>query len=561
MKINFLNKILLVTLLPVAQQNLAQTTIVIPDTLAGNVIDLTLKHGTREFFTGTATQTIGYNGNYLGPTIILQKGQQVTLNLHNQLGDTTTTHWHGLHVTPANDGSPHNPVMDGSTWSPSFTVMDKAATYWYHPHLHGKTLAQVVKGAAGFIIVRDQEEAALNLPRTYGVDDVPLVFQWKTFDAAKQIVEMDEADNEVLVNGTLNGALDLPAQVVRLRLLNGSSHRFFNFGFADNRPFKQIASDAGLLDAPVSMTRLILGSGERAEILVDLSGLQGSTLKFRQFGTQLPQGYPGGPMMMGGMAGPRDNTDFDLLIIQVGAPTFNAVTAIPATLTANTAWPQAGASSRLLNFSAQPMMSMTNFFINGLKFDMETVNFSTQVSKTEIWTITNQTMMAHPFHIHGMHFYVLAVNGATPPANLRGRKDVVVVPPMNGSVKLILRYEDFSDPHIPYMYHCHILSHEDTGMMGQFIVNAAASGTIENAAQEHLRISPTLLAPGLEKVEISADNGWEPIRVEVYDQMGRLLLAEPNATSIPANRLNAGMNSLIIFTARGTAVFKIVKTN
>ena len=170
MRFNSLNKILLVALLPVAQQNFAQTSIPIPDTLEGNVIDLTLKHGTKEFFPGIATQTIGYNGNFLGPTIILQKGQQVTLNLHNQLGDTTTTHWHGLHVAPANDGSPHNPVMDGETWSPSFTVMDKAATYWYHPHLHGKTLSQVVKGASGFIIIRDPEEAALNLPRTYGVE-------------------------------------------------------------------------------------------------------------------------------------------------------------------------------------------------------------------------------------------------------------------------------------------------------------------------------------------------------------------------------------------------------
>jgi len=409
--------------------------------------------------------------------------------------------------------------------------------------------------------VRDQEEAALNLPRTYGVDDVPLVFQWKTFDAAKQIVAMDEADNEVLVNGTLNGSLDLPAQVVRLRLLNGSSHRFFDFGFADNRPFKQTGSDDGLLDAPVSMTRLILGSGERAEILVDLSGMQGSTLKLRQYGTQLPQGYPGGTMMMGGMMGPKDNTDFDLLIIHVVAPTANAVTTIPTTLTTNTAWSQAGASTRSFGFSAQPMMSMTNFFINGLKFDMETVNFTTQLGKTEIWNITNQTMMAHPFHIHGMHFYVLAVNGATPPANLRGRKDVVVVPPMNGSVKLILRYEDFSDTDMPYMYHCHILSHEDTGMMGQFIVGPGVTGTTENVAQDHLRVSPALLTSASDRVTITADNGWEPIRVEVYDQMGRLLLAEPNATSIPANRLSSGMNALKIFTVRGTAVFKIVKTN
>lgn len=561
MKINNLNKLLFIALLPFAQRNLAQTTIVIPDTLAGNTIDLTLQQGTKTFFPGVATQTIGYNGSHLGPTIILQKGQQVTLNVHNQLGDTTTTHWHGLHVAPMNDGSPHNPIMAGETWSPSFTVMDHAATYWYHPHLHGKTLKQVVKGAAGLIIVRDPEEEALNLPRTYGVDDVPLIFQWQTFDNAHQIVEMDEADNEVLVNSTLNGSLDLPAQVVRLRLLNASSHRFFDFGFADNHQFKQIGSDAGLLDAPVPMTRLVLGSGERAEILVDLTGMQGNTLKLRQFGTQLPSGYPGGTMMMGGMMGPKDNTDFDLLTINVVAQTSNPVTSIPTTLTTNTAWPQAGASNRSFGLSAQPMMSMTNFFINGSKFDMETVNFTTEQGNTEIWNITNQSMMAHPFHVHGNSFYILSVNGSTPPANLRGRKDVVVIPPMNGSVKIIMRFEDFNDPNMPFMYHCHILSHEDTGMMGQFIINPASSGTIDNTAQNHLAVSPTLLTKDLSEVKITADNGWEPSRVEVYDQLGHLLLTQSKSTSVATDRLVSGLNLIKISTARGIAVFKIVKTN
>ena len=561
MNFNFLSKIMLVALLPFAPRMAAQTTITIPPTLTGDVIDLTLQHGTMNFFPGTATQTIGYNGTHLGPTLILQKGQQVTLNVHNQLGDTTTTHWHGLHVAAMNDGSPHTPIMADETWSPSFTVLDNAATYWYHPHLHGKTLKQVVKGAAGLIIVRDAEEAALNLPRTYGVDDVPLIFQWQTFDNAQQIVEMDEADNEVLVNSTRNGSLDLPAQVVRLRLLNGSSHRYFHFGFANNLAFKQIASDAGLLDAPVSLTRLTLGPGERAEILVDLGGLQGNTLQWRQFGTQLPIGYPGGAMMMGGMMGPKDDTDFDLLTIHIVAPTTDAVTGIPTALTTNAPWPQTGASTRTFGLTAQPMMSMTNFFINGSKFDMETVNFSTEQGNTEIWNITNQTMMAHPFHVHGNSFYVLSVNGSTPPANLRGRKDVVTVPPMNGSVKLIMRFEDFSDPEMPYMYHCHILSHEDTGMMGQFIVNAAASGTTENAAQQHVQVSPTLLNTGQETVRISADSDWEPVRVEVFDQLGRLLLTQPNGTNIHANQLASGMNLLKIYTVRGTAIFKIVKIN
>ena len=266
-------------------------------------------------------------------------------------------------------------------------------------------------------------------------------------------------------------------------------------------------------------------------------------------------------MMMGGMMGPRDNTDFDLLTIHVIAPTANPVTTIPTVLTSNTIWPQVGASARAIGLSAQPMMSMTNFFMNGVKFDMEKINFTTQVGKTEIWTITNQTMMAHPFHIHGNHFYVLAVNGAPPATNLRGRKDVVIVPPMGGSVKLITRYEDFSDPDMPFMYHCHILSHEDNGMMGQFIIQPAGTGTTEDGVEQHLRVSPTLLGPGTEKVEISADNGWEPRRLEVYDLLGRLLFNKPFATSIGASLFAKGENVLRISTAGGTAVFKIIKTN
>lgn len=480
----------------------AQTPVPIPPTLSGNTIDLTVQQSTTEIYPGFATNTVGYNGSFLGPTILLDAGQQVTLNVHNQLGDTTTVHWHGLNVSPANDGSPHVMIMADETWSPSFPVLDKAATYWYHPHLHGKTMDQVLLGAAGFIFVRDAEEAALDLPRTYGVDDVPLVFQFKTFDAQKQILMEDEMDNAVLVNGVVDGVLNSPAQVVRYRLLNGSSHRFFNFGFANNKQFKQIASDAGLLDAPIPMTRLILAPGERAEILVDLGNEQGNTLTLKSFGTGLPQGYPGGTMMMGGMEGPLDNTDFNVLTINVTAPTADPVTTVPAALTTNEVLSQAGAATRTLGFTAQPMMSMTNFFINSKKFDMEVVEFTTEQDKVEVWNITNQTMMAHPFHIHGNHFYVLQVNGATPPPNLRGRKDVVVVPPMNGSVKLITKYENYGDANLPYMFHCHILSHEDGGMMGQFIVNPTASATFEQVQQGTLTISPN---PGKGSFVIEAD--------------------------------------------------------
>lgn len=536
----------------------AQTLITIPDTISGNVIDLNIQNGTMVFYPNTFTSTIGYDGNHLGKTIILQQGQTVTLNVQNQLSDTTTTHWHGLHVTPMNDGSPHSPIMSGDVWSPSFTVMDKAATYWYHPHLHGKTLEQVVKGAAGLIIVRDSEEAALNLPRTYGVDDIPLVFQFLTFDeASKQIVEDDEMDNAVLVNSTLNGMVNCPAQVVRLRLLNASSHRVFRFGFDNNMAFHQIGSDDGLLNEPVSMTRLNLGSGERAEILVNLSALQGSTLQLKTFGNELPQGYPGGPAMMGMQTGPLDNISFNILQINVTAPTQNPVTTIPSTLTNNVVWSQTGANTRTMAITAQPMMSMTNFFINGEQYNENTINFITTEGVTEVWTITNQTMMAHPFHIHGNIFYVLQVNGSTPPANMRGRKDVVLVPPMGGSVKLVTRYEHFSDADMPYMYHCHILSHEDKGMMGQFIVNPMVSGTEDFTIDETVRVYPNPLSVCNFTVEAEAD----VLSVKVFDVLGRKvwgLNAQNGKSILVKTELSNGTYLIEVETEKGKAIQKLV---
>ncbi|MBK8556943.1 MAG: multicopper oxidase domain-containing protein [Lewinellaceae bacterium] len=538
----------------------AQNPLPIPAALSGNEINLPLQQGVMAFYPGFKTQTVGYNGPFLGPTIILDQGQQVTLNVHNQLNDTTTVHWHGLHVAPKNDGNQHNVILPGENWSPSFTVMDKAATYWYHPHPHGKTMEQVVKGAAGLIIVHDPEEAALGLPQTYGVDDIPLVFQFKTFDAGKQLVVADEADNAVLVNGVFSPVASLPAQIVRLRLLNGSSGRAFRFGFSDSRSFQQIASDAGLLDTPVSMSRLTLGPGDRAEILVDLMGLQGSTLVLKTYGNELPQGFLGGTMMMGGAIGPLDNTAFNLLSINVIAQTNNPVTSIPATLTQNMPWQEAGAGTRSFNFSAQPMMSMTNFFINGLKYNMDVINFSVVQGQTEIWTITNQTMMAHPFHVHGNPFYVLKVNNATPPANERGRKDVIMVPPMGGTVKLITRFEDFSDPDMPYIYHCHILSHEDTGMMGQFIVNPAPSSSSNNPMLGHVRIFPTLVTQGDALLQIAADPGWEVKKVEVYDLLGRRLMAvEKPSNQISTENMARGVNLVQIKTNHGIQTIKVVK--
>ena len=155
----------------------AQNPVIVPGTLSGTEFNLNLQNGTFQFYEGINTTTMGVNGDILGPTLIMQKGDNVDITVNNNLNDTTTIHWHGMHVSAENDGGPHTTIAPGASWNPQFTVLDKAGTYWYHPHLHMKTNEHVTKGIAGFIIVQDEEEAALELPRTYGVDDFPLVIQ------------------------------------------------------------------------------------------------------------------------------------------------------------------------------------------------------------------------------------------------------------------------------------------------------------------------------------------------------------------------------------------------
>lgn len=497
----------------------AQSPLLIPDTLSGSVISLTIKDSVHQFYPGYNAPTIGYNGSYLGPTVFLNKGQNVTLNVSNQLNDTTTTHWHGLHVSPVNDGGPHNVILPSATWSPAFTVMDHAATYWYHPHTHMKTFDQMVKGATGMIIVRDSMESALNLPRTYGVDDIPLIFQFKTMDTVnKQIVLADTLDNVVMANGVIDPYLNCPAQVVRYRLLNASSKRIFRFGFEDNRTFYQIASDAGLLDAPVPLTRLTLSVGERAEVLVDLSADQGDTVLFNTYGQELIYGFQGGPCPPPGEpVGPLDDSTVRVLQIRVTAPAANPVTAIPPILTSNTIWPTAGVPTRIFTLDGH-----SDFFINATPYNMAVNNFMVQQEDVEIWEIENHTAAAHPFHVHGNHFYVLSRDGVPVDANERGRKDVVLLGP-GDTIRLITRFETYCDTMMPYMYHCHNLIHEDMGMMGQFMVSCSGMGMNEGPElHPDLWIYPNPSAGQFSIVSSSHFSGT----VTVTDHLGRRVHAQ-----------------------------------
>ncbi len=468
----------------------SQNQMVVPPSITSNTISLTLDEGTTNFYPGITTNTMGANGALLGPTLIMNQGDNMNITVDNQLSDTTTIHWHGMHVAPENDGGPHSIILPNTTWNPQFTVLDKAGLNWYHPHLHMKTGEHVSKGIAGLIIVRDTEEAGLNLPLSYGVDEFPIILQTKGFGASGQeILFHTDLDTAVMVNGTVDATTDFPAQVVRLRVLNGSSQRVMELGFSDNRTFSLIGTDGGLFSAPVSLTRYRIAPGQRADILVDLTTSLGQNFQLMSFASELPNAIYGAsqPGMGPGATNslpdypnnPLNGSNYSLLDINVVNQTASPILSIPASLATYSPLLEANATvNRSLTFTSGGGMGNLNgpFLINGAEFDMNTINYTVQLGDTEIWSLTNQTPIAHPFHIHDVQFFILDINGTPPPPELQGFNDVVLVPGGMGNVRFIAQFNTHSNDLVPYMYHCHMLPHEDMGMMGQFIVTDPSAG-------------------------------------------------------------------------------------
>ena len=462
----------------------------IPDTLSGTIFNLALKDTFVQFKPGNVTITAGVNGNFWGPTLIMSKGDLVHMNVQSHLNDTTTIHWHGMHLPAVMDGGPHQVIPPGALWQPYWTVNNQAATLWYHPHMHKMTQAHVTKGLGGFIIIRDAAEAALPLPRKYGIDDFPLAISSRRFLSNNQMADsiIDNYGDYVMVNGTLNPKVSFPKQVIRLRILNGEIQRGYNLGFSDNRTFYVIGNDGGLIDTPVAVTRVALQTGERVEILLDLStNSVGDSIKLVAYNsaTELQSlipsqpifGWPGNegaPTIPTGNNGPingglLNNTNFNILKINVVAATASPITSIPASLIGNTYWTTSSVTnSRNINVTGGN--AGTAFSLNNLFFNMNFIDTTIALNALEKWTITNNHIFGHAFHLHDVQFKIISRTGTTPIRSYeKGWKDVVWIP-IDGTVTFLAKFTDYADPTWPYMYHCHALTHEDEGMMGQFLV-------------------------------------------------------------------------------------------
>jgi len=473
---------------PASTDATSYNTLWIPPLLPGVTVsgvttyELTLAPSSVQFQTGAKTATYGYNGNsFWGPTLIMKKGAQARMQVKNSLSEDTTTHWHGLLVPGPVDGGPHQIVAAGSSWlTDAFTVKNNAATYWYHPHLHQLTQKQLTLGAGGFIIVQDDEEAALNLPRTYGTDDIPLMLTSRRFTTTNSVANQFQYavtayGDYMLTNGVMDAQVSLPKQLVRLRVLNGEIERDYNLGFGDGRTFYVIGNDGGLLNSPVALTRLIMAPGERYEILVNLSGdAVGSTLDLKSYNgadAGLSFGFAGLENATGGEFGSLINyKTFNILRINVSSATANAVTALPSTLVNNT-FPNAAntTQSRTLNITAQGPGAPFTF--NNVGFNMNTINQTVSSGTTESWTVSGGNIFGHSFHIHGVQFKITARNGSSSAVKAyeSGWKDTFYVP-INENVSFIAKFEEAAGSAYPFMYHCHMVNHEDAGLMGQFVV-------------------------------------------------------------------------------------------
>ena len=447
------------------------------------VFSLTLQKGDTEIFKGVQTETWGANGTYLMPTIRVRKGDNVEMHVTNELGQMTTIHWHGMHLPAAKDGV-HQIIDSGETWEPDWEIRQQAATLWYHPHLMGKTGEHVYNGLAGMFILEDANSENLDIPKEYGVDDIPFIIQDREFDSEGQLIyRSNDSDtygptgmlgNTILVNGTYAPYVDVPAGMIRLRILNGSNARRYNFGFDDNRTFYQIASDGGFLEHPVPRTRMTLAVAERAEILVDMSDLEPVTL----MSYEIDEGKPViRSFIERVLQSDRDTNEMFKIVELRPQKTAKARSPIPERLNTIQRFEEAEAAKTRTFVLGQSS-------INNKKMEIDRVDEIVLVGTKEIWEITNPSAQHHPFHVHDVQFQILDRNGKPPPAYEQGWKDTVHVAE-DETVRVMMEFKDYTDPHVSYMFHCHMLEHEDHGMMGQYVV-------VDDLSQEVKIHSPLL---------------------------------------------------------------------
>ena len=436
-----------------------------------------------EVLNGPPETLIDLPNSYLGPIIQVQRGSNLRIHFTNDLPEESIIHWHGLHVPEAADGHPRLAIKPGETYTYEFAVADRAGTYWYHPHPHGRTGPQAYYGLAGLFIIHDAEEQTLGLPS--GEYDIPLVIQDRLFDDDNQLIYggngmMDQMmgflGNRLLINGQADFKLSAATRPYRLRLLNGSNSRIYKLAWEDGTPLTVIGTDGGLLEHPVEKEYITLAPAQRIELWVDFSGRSvGDQLRLINLPSAAPDGGATYPVL--NVEIERDESTSETLPDQL-----SIITGHNENQAVNRNSPR--------DFDLAMEMGM-RWTINGRTFEMTDVarDEIVKLGDLEVWEFINQAgggmgmmggmALPHPMHVHGLQFQVVEreIDSAGRAAWKtlsdgyvdEGWHDTVLLMP-GERVKILLQFEDFEGL---YLYHCHNLEHEDMGMMRNYRVEAS----------------------------------------------------------------------------------------
>ena len=400
-----------------------------------------------EFTPGRITRAWTFNGQIPGPTLEARVGDVLEVRFTNRLPEPTNIHWHGLQIPAAMDGTDmvQRPISTGETFTYRFRLPD-AGTFWYHPH--SNEVVQLERGLYGAIIVRGPNEPELDADRVLVLDDVALDRKGQIKPPGWWIEKHDgRQGNTRLVNGKKEPELAIAAgQVERWRIVNAASARYVRLSIG-GRPFTIIGTDGGLIDAPVTVNETLLTPADRVELAVGPFA-EGETLEIET----LPYNR---------MTVARSKRErFATLRVGPGAPSRAVVPPTLRHIESLVTGPVAPTREVHLGFKPS-LRHGVDFVINKEPHHRDA---PVKVGELQVWDVINDTMMDHPFHLHGFFFQVLEVNGE-PPA-FRSWEDTVNVPP-KARVRIVFLPDDRPGE---WMYHCHILEHHASGMMAHFEV-------------------------------------------------------------------------------------------
>ena len=402
---------------------------------------------------GTAVHAIAYNGTLPGPTLRLRRGDRVSLRFANGLTAPTNLHTHGLVVSPEGDSDNVFIMIDpGGTHDYEYVLGadHPPGVFWYHPHHHGNSAEQLFGGLYGAIIVEDEQPIEVARERVLVISDIGFD-STGALEVASNMTRMQGREGGVvMVNGQVGGTLVARGgERERWRIVNACASRYLRLRL-DGQSLTLLGIDGGRFDEPREVEEFVLTPGNRADVLVTM--VEGAavlrTLPFDRGSA--------------GMGAPASNTTgADLATLTVSGGTAAVASPIPTQPVQRDLRLESISGSRTITLAmgGGGRGGGMRFTIDGAEFDHERVDTEVASGAIEEWEIVNTSTMDHPFHLHVWPMQLVEVNGA-PVAEVDYR-DVVPVP-ANGRAIVRIAFEGLTGTTV---YHCHILDHEDQGMM------------------------------------------------------------------------------------------------